>query len=385
MAAVPPVYLDYNATAPLRPEAREALLEACAEVGNPSSIHSFGRRARRRLEDARETICARLGVPPARLVFTSGGTEANHLALAQARGGPVVVSAIEHPSVLEAVPGAIRAPVTGRGEIDLDAFARILAEHRPALASIMLANNETGVVQPVREVAELCRRNGVRLHVDAVQAPGRCPLAPAVESADFLSLSAHKIGGPVGIGALLVPEPFELVPLLRGGGQERRRRAGTENVPGACGFAAALAAVREEETARVRALRDGLERELEARVPDVRILGRQAPRLANTSCIAMPGVPAELQVVRLDLEGFAVSAGSACSSGKVTRSHVLEAMGLPPEIAGCAIRVSLGWGTAAQEVDAFVEAWVRAVPPLRTSTAALVPVSRRTRYDAGEG
>ena len=379
MAAACAVYLDYNATAPLRPEARAALLEACGEVGNPSSIHAFGRRARRRLEDAREAICARLGVAPARLVFTSGGTEANHLALAQARGGPVVVSAIEHPSVLEAVPDAHRAPVTSTGEVDLDALARLLAAHRPALVSIMLANNETGVVQPLAEVAELCRRSGVLLHVDAVQGPGRCPLGPALEGAHFVSLSAHKIGGPVGIGALLVPDPFTLVPLLRGGGQERRRRAGTENVPGACGFAAAFQALSEAETARLSTLRDRLERELEARVPEVRIIGREAPRLANTSCIALPGVPAELQVVRLDLEGFAVSAGSACSSGKVARSHVLEAMGLPPEIAGCAIRVSLGWRTTAAEIDAFVEAWARTVPALREAATALAPAPARTR------
>lgn len=352
----PRVYLDHNATSPLRPEAREAVLETLACGGNPSSVHADGRAARKRLEDARERIARRLGVAPARIVFTSGGTEADNLALHQVEG-PVLVSAIEHPAVLEARPDALRIPVTPEGVVDLAALGTLLQEHRPQLVAVMLANNETGAIQPVAEVARLVHAAGALLHVDAVQAPGRIPLAPDGLGADLLALSAHKIGGPVGIGALVVRDGLELRPLLRGGGQERRRRSGTENVAGACGMAAALDAASDEEALRIRKLRDEMEAALEREVPDVQILARSVPRLPNTSCIALPGVDATTQLVRLDLDGISVSAGSACSSGKIGRSHVLAAMGVPPGIARGAIRVSLGWSTTADDILRFVRAY----------------------------
>ncbi|HFA59755.1 MAG TPA: cysteine desulfurase [Rhodospirillales bacterium] len=351
------VYLDHNATAPLRPEARAAVIAGLETLGNPSSVHAFGRRARARLEEARERIAARLGVAPDRVTFVSGATEANNLALAQA-DGPVLVSTIEHPSVLEAAPGAVRLPVGPDGRVDPERCERLALETGCRLVSVMLANNETGIVQPVAEIAARLRRHGIRLHVDAAQVPGRLALSPTGLGADFLALSAHKFGGPPGIGALVTAPDVELRPLLRGGGQERRARAGTENLPAAMGFAAALEAIDPAEPARLAALRDRLEEAVAAH-EGVMILGRDVPRLANTSCIAMPGVPAELQVMRLDLEGIAVGAGSACSSGKMAGSHVLAAMGLPRGIAASAIRVSLGWTSTEAEVEAFLAAWER--------------------------
>ncbi len=353
-----PVYLDHNATSPLRPVARRALLAALDEVGNPSSVHAFGRRARRRLEEARETLAARLGVDAERIVFTAGGTEANHLVLAQATG-PVLVSAVEHPSVLENAPDAGRIPVDHGGRVDLAALERRLAGGGVALVSVMWANNETGVIQPVAEIAALCRRHGVRFHTDAAQAVGRLPLDLGALGADWVTLSAHKFGGPVGIGALVAGPEAEVRPVLRGGGQERGRRAGTENVPAAAGFAAALAAVEAEEWRRMAALRDRFEAALGAAVPEAVVIAADVPRLPNTSAVALPGVPAELLVIRLDLEGVMVSAGSACSSGRVRRSHVLEAMGLPPDLAGSTVRVSLGPATSEEELARAVDAFAR--------------------------
>jgi cysteine desulfurase len=272
----------------------------------------------------------------------------------------VLVSAIEHDSVLQAVPEAERVPVTSAGVIDLAALERLLAgDARPALVSLMLANNETGVVQPVAEAARLAHARGAVLHCDAVQAAGRLPLDRAALGADLLTLSAHKIGGPMGAGALVLDAALPLAPLLTGGGQERGRRAGTENLPGIVGFgvAARLALTEPGEPAAVAALRDWAERRLLALAPEAAIFGRDAPRLANTLCIAMPGVPAATQVMALDLAGVMVSAGAACSSGKVRRSHVLDAMGAAPDLAESAIRVSLGRTTTEADIDHLVEAW----------------------------
>ncbi len=350
-----PVYLDHNATSPLRPEARAAMLAGLEEIGNPSSVHGFGRRARARLEDARESIAAWLGVDPGRVTFVSGGTEANNLALHQAQG-PVLVSTIEHPSVLEAAPQARRLPVGEDGRVDPGRCLALAEESGCELVSVMLANNETGIVQPVAEIAALLHERGVRLHVDAAQVPGRLDRVLAEIGADYVTLSAHKFGGPPGIGALVTGPGVEIRPLLRGGGQERRARAGTENLPAAMGFAAALEAIHVEEIGRLERLRDRLEEAL-AELPDVRIIGRGLPRLANTSCIALRGIDSRLQVMRLDLEGIAIGAGSACSSGKMGQSHVLAAMGLPPEVASSAIRVSLGWNSTGADIDGFLAAF----------------------------
>ena len=351
-------YLDWNATAPLRPQAAAAMSEALRRWGNPSSVHRRGRAARHIVERAREPVAALLGdVDPSAVIFVSGGTEANHLALIGAGRERVLVSAVEHDSVRHAVPTAEIIPVGPEGIVDLDALDRLLgADLRPALVSVMYANNETGVIQPVAEIAAIARRNGALFHCDAVQAAGKLALEAGAIGADLVTLSAHKIGGPTGIGALVVTGGTELAPLLRGGGQEHRRRAGTENLPGIAGFAAAAAAeIADYE--RVAALRDGLEAEIAMTARDAVVLGAAANRLPNTSAIAMPGVAAETQVVALDLDGVMVSAGAACSSGKVGPSHVLAAMGVAPEIAASTIRVSLGWSSSEAEIDHFLRAW----------------------------
>lgn len=355
-----PVYLDYNATAPLCPEAAAALEAALRETGNPSSVHVFGRRARRRVEDAREAVAALVGARPAGVVFTSGGSEANNLALSGLPSGRVLVSAMEHDSVLQAAPEARRLPVDAEGRVELHALAAALEEDgAPALVSVMLANNETGVIQPVAEIAALARARGALVHCDAVQAAGRLDIDLEALGVAALSLSAHKLGGPQGAGALVLAEGVAVASLIRGGGQERRRRAGTENVPAIAGFGAAAAAVLDapKPDPELAGLRDGLETRLRALAPDLVVFGAEAPRLANTSCFALPGLSAETQLMALDLAGIAVSSGAACSSGKVEPSHVLQAMGADRETAVAAIRVSLGRATTAADLERFIEAW----------------------------
>ena len=349
-------YLDWNATAPLRPEAAAAISDALALGGNPSSVHHRGRAARRLVENSRAAVATLVGVEPDGVVFTSGGTEANHLAMIGAGRARVLTSAVEHASVLQAVPDAERMPVDHNGILDPATLAALLeCDARPALVSVMLANNETGAIQPVADLAAVAHAHGALFHCDAVQAAGRMPLSFAATGADFLTLSGHKIGGPAGVGALVMAPGAELAPLFRGGGQERYRRAGTENLAGIAGFAAAAVAVDAAEYDRVRELRDGLEAALPA---DAVVIGAGAPRLPNTSAIAMPGVVAETQIIALDLDGVMVSAGAACSSGKVGPSHVLAAMGLTPEIAGATIRVSLGWSTTETDIAHFLDAWI---------------------------
>ena len=353
-------YLDYNASAPVRPAVIEAMRDALARKGNPSSVHGFGRRARRELEEARGSIAALVGVAADRVILTSGGTEANNQAL-RSVPGTCAISAVEHDSVLGAAPDALRLPVDDAGRIVLDRLPEQLERARPGLVSVMLANNETGVLQPVGEVAAVARSYGALVHCDAVQAAGKVPVDMDELGADLLSLSAHKLGGPPGIGALVVREGIEPAPLLRGGGQERRRRAGTENPPGALGFGLACRLAIDDATfaARVGALRDALEARILKLAPSTRLFGREAARLCNTSCLAMPGVANQTQLMAFDLEGVAVSTGSACSSGKVGPSHVLAAMSVPEAEASSAIRVSLGWASEAADVDRFVEVWTR--------------------------
>ncbi len=354
-----PVYLDYNASAPMRPEAVAAVLEASALVGNPSSVHRFGRLARRVLEDAREQVAAMVGSRPERVLFTSGGTEANNLAIHGAGRPRFIASALEHDSVLR-VREAELLPVGPDGLVDLATLAASLAsDPRPALVALMLANNETGVIQPVAEAARIAHEHGALLLCDAVQAAGRIPIDIASLGTDFLSLSAHKLGGPKGVGALVLGSDLPFAPSQLGGGQERGRRAGTENLAGIAGFGvvAAMAPDSLADQPRLAALRDRLETDLLRLARETVIAGRSAPRLANTSAIALPGLPAERQVIQLDLAGVAVSAGAACSSGKVRASSVLAAMGFAPAIAGSAIRVSLGWQSTAADVERFVEAW----------------------------
>ncbi|MFQ5984061.1 MAG: cysteine desulfurase family protein [Alphaproteobacteria bacterium] len=356
----PRSYLDYNATVPVKPAVTEAVAAALERVGNPSSVHSFGRLARRAVEDARGRVAALVGAQPRQVVFTSGGTEANNLALEGSGRARRLVSAVEHVSVLEAAAEAIQLPVDDDGVVDLEALARELArDETPALVSVMLANNETGVIEPVAEVAALAHADGALVHCDAVQAAGKVPVNMAALGIDLLTLSAHKLGGPQGAGALVVGDDVPLAPMLLGGGQEIGRRAGTENAPALVGFgvAAELAAVDVADGARLTHLRDRLERRLSAVAPGTRVFAAGVRRLPNTSCFTMPGVKSETQVMALDLAGVAVSAGAACSSGKVAPSHVLGAMGVPSAEAETAIRVSLGWQTSADDIDRLIEAW----------------------------
>lgn len=357
-----PVYLDHNATTPLRPAAAAAMRAALDDVGNPSSIHAFGQRARRLIDGVRQQIGDALGSSTQDVVFTSGGTEANNLALLGAPVERLIVSAVEHDSVLAAARASGRllefVPVNHDGQVDLAVLDRLLAAGTGrALVSIMFANNETGIIQPVADIGRQTKAAGALFHCDAVQALGRMPLLPALLDADLVTLSAHKIGGPAGVGALVVRGDHRLAPQLHGGGQERFRRAGTQNVPGIAGFGAAL---REALPFGSDIVRLGVQRaRLEAALLAAGgvVIGATAARLANTCAVAMPGVKSETQVIALDLDGIAVSAGAACSSGKVTRSHVLEAMQIPDSVAESAIRISLGWSTMDEDITRAIAAW----------------------------
>ena len=377
------VYLDYNATARLRPEARQATLAALDVLGNPSSIHAEGRQARAIVEEARRAVAGLAGAEPRGVVFVSGGTEAANLALTPEISGPgrktpltrLIMSAGEHPCVLRghrfAPEATAIAPLRTDGRLDLDGLAGLLARGDGApLLALQGANNETGVLQPVAEAAALVHAAGGIVVCDAVQLPGRINLAAAASSADLIFLSAHKFGGPKGAGALIAMRPDLSIeaPLLRGGGQERGARAGTENVAAIAGFGAAArlaAAETEREATRLAALRDRLERRLDETAPGAIVFGAAAPRLPNTLAFAAPGVAAATLLIALDLAGVAVSSGSACSSGKVTPSHVLAAMGVEPGLAAGAIRVSLGWASREEDVDRFVVALAEALAGLR--------------------
>jgi cysteine desulfurase len=360
------IYADYNATTPLRPEARDAMFDVLAEPGNPSSVHQAGRAARAALEQARRRVARFLGATPESVIFTSGGTEADLLAIQGSGRVRVLISAIEHEAVLGAVSDADRIPVTDDGVVDLDALKGLLEDvDRPTIVSVMWANNETGALQPLADVVDLARSKGALVHSDAVQAVGKFPVDFADSGLDFMSVSSHKIGGPAGVGALIAREGLALDPLIKGGGQERGRRSGTENLSGIVGFGAAAMRASADlidvfgEAGPISAMRDHFEEQVLAAAPGARILCRDVPRLPNTSCIVMPGVAAETQVMALDLEGIAVSAGSACSSGKVKRSHVIDAMEPGSDAAANAIRVSWGWLSTLEEVDRLVAAWLK--------------------------
>jgi cysteine desulfurase len=346
------IYLDANATEPLRSAARDAAIAAMA-VANPSSVHQPGRQARRILEDARESLAAKLRARPQDIVFTSGATEANALAIhALGQGRPVVIGATEHDAIRAGAPDAVILPVLSSGLIDPERLAAALKTHPGALVCLMAANNETGVLHDIATVGRLCAEAGALLHVDAVQAAFRAPQDWLALGAAAFAISGHKAGGPMGAGALvLAPAQAEkLAPLIAGGGQELGRRGGTPPLPAIAGMAAAFNA----GSADLTAYRDEIAAFCEAR--GAIVVGKAAPRLPNTLCLAYPGLRADTQLIALDIAGFAVSAGSACSSGKVAQSHVLLAMGLG-ELAGQAIRVSLPWNTEASQIPAFNAAY----------------------------
>jgi cysteine desulfurase len=371
------LYLDYNATAPLRPEARDAMVAALDATGNASSVHGEGRAAHHLIEDARRSVAALVGGDPKLVTFTSGGTEANSTVLAPAwlEGGRalgtdvLLVGATEHPSVLAG--GRFEAAkvrtiaVDSEGVVDLDVLSGMLdqALHGGrAMVSVMLANNETGVIQPVAAMSARAREAGALIHTDAVQAAGRMPVDIAALGVDALTLSAHKIGGPQGIGAIVrAREEIVFPPLLKGGAQEKRLRAGTENVAAIAGFGAAARAALADigKVADLEKLRDKIASIMAETGRKVKVFGRGAPRLAQTLCAAVEGIPAETLLIALDLEGIAVSSGSACSSGKVAPSHVLSAMGVSPDVAKGAIRLSLGWDSKESDLDLFSTAWRR--------------------------
>jgi cysteine desulfurase len=374
--AKPRLYLDYNASAPLRPEARAAMAEALGEIGNPSSVHAEGRAARARVEAARAAVARLVGGDPKLVTFVSGGTEANntvltpdwHLGARPHRRDVLLVGATEHPSVLAGgrFPAErVRAvPVDGNGVTDLCALQALLgaaaADGETALVSVMLANNETGVIQPVAEIARIAHGAGALVHSDAVQAAGRVPVDIGALGVDVLTLSAHKIGGPQGIGAVIRARgDLSFAPLVVGGGQEKRLRAGTENVAAIAGFGAAADLSRADlENAQGWALlRDRIAALMAAAGRKPVIFGEGAPRLPQTLCVGIDGMAAETLVIALDLQGVAVSAGAACSSGKVAQSHVLAAMGVPPRLAKAAIRISLGWDSKESDLDLFSTAW----------------------------
>jgi len=366
-------YFDWNATTPLRPEARAALIEALGRTGNASSVYAEGRAARRLVEDARAQVAFLVGGEPQNVTFTSGATEANMLALTPAlQAGPkggrdrLFVSAIEHPSVRcggrFSTDRVAELPVTAAGVVDLDALRRAIAGAEHPLVSVMLANNETGVIQPIPAIAEIVHGAGGLLHVDAVQGAGRIECRIDDLQADLLSLSAHKLGGPQGVGALVRRGEIHIAdPLIKGGGQERGLRAGTENVAAIAGFGAAAAAAevaRQQEAPRMARLRARLEAGIRAATPDTVIFGTEAERLPNTTLFAVPGLKAETAIIAFDLNGIAVSSGAACSSGKVQPSQVLAAMGVEPDLTRAALRLSLGWSTTEAEVERLLGTWI---------------------------
>lgn len=365
-------YLDWNATAPLRPEARAAMIEGMDLVGNPSSVHAEGRRARRIVEDARDKVASLVGASAQDVVFTSGATEANNWVVGR-RWDTVLYSRLEHPAVtapaLAAEGDAVELAVTSEGFLDLASLEAWLEGHKTRLEKapgrtvlcLQAVNNETGVVQPVRAAAAMASRYGVLVHCDAVQAVGRVPVSMADLGITYLAISGHKLGGPKGVGALVLKSGAPLPPRIIGGGQERGMRAGTENVPAIAGFGAAAAAAAGEVAyfSALGGLRDRLEEAVIRATPETVIVGRGSLRIANTTCLALADRTAETLVAGFDLSGIAVSAGSACSSGKVTASPVLAAMGLPAALARGAIRISIGPLTTGEDIDAFISAWTR--------------------------
>ncbi len=376
------IYLDYAATGPLRPQVRDAMEPFLnASFGNPSSIHIYGREARVAVEAARRRILQTLGSEGARLVITGSGSEADNLAvLGFARchpGGCVIRSSIEHKAVIAATEALERsgydvriASVDGRGVVELSSLADLLpTDGRPALVSVMWANNETGVVQPTSAIADLCHERGAIFHSDAVQALGKVPVDMESASVDLIALSAHKLGGPKGVGALIIRGPIELEPIVYGGGQESGLRSGTENVAAIAGFAEAVTLSASEldvEASRMKNLRDRLQTELQAAIPEIVVHGAQAPdRLPNLLNFSIPAIDIEATLTSLDLEGICVSSGSACTTGSVAASHVMQAMGLAGDLAANTIRLSLGWGTHEEDIEYVVDVFPRIVRRVR--------------------
>lgn len=361
------IYLDYNATSPARPEVIETMTAILHEPRNASSVHSEGREARKLVEDAREKVAALVNAPPAQVIFNSGATEGNNTVLKYFAADRILVSAIEHPSVLEAAPHAEKIPVTKDGIVDLAALEKLLAESplpsgergrvrgQTNLISVMAANNETGAIQPITQISEIAKRHGALFHCDAVQAAGRIPLG--ITGIDFMTISAHKLGGPQGVGALILGLCGITPTLLDGGGQEKKARAGTENVAGISGFgtAANIAHQNMQNYKKLETLRSALETEMKKIAQNAIFHAQNAPRLPNTTMFSLPGASSETLLMAFDLEGISLSNGSACTSGTVKTSHVLKAMGCNDKTASSAIRVSTGWDTRESDIEIFLK------------------------------
>lgn len=365
------IYMDYNSTCPIKPAVIERVTALMHETGNASSIHQHGRKARSHIEKAREQIAAHIKSQPDYITFTSGATESNNAVLKQFDDERILISAIEHPAVTQTARNAEFIPVNPDGIIDMAALEKMLETGpAPALISVMLVNNETGVLQPVADIACLARRKhkDIYIHTDAAQAIGRINIDFPSLQTDYMSLSSHKFGGPQGAGALITAPGARTAKLLYGGGQEKRLRAGTENIAGIAGMGLAieLAAHDIKSQPAIKDIRDNIEQRLKSVAPDIRFYGQAAPRVAGTSCFSCAGIASDVQMMNMDLAGFAVSNGSACSSGKVTPSHVLQAMGASKEDAAAALRISLGWGTTSGHAEKFVEAWTQMYKRLKS-------------------
>lgn len=363
-------YLDYNASAPLRPEALSVMTDLMGAPHNASSVHGLGRTGRLAVERAREQVAKLVGAPPNQVIFNSGATEANNTVLKYFADKPILVSAIEHPSVLEATENLIHIPVDANGIVDLTVLEALLNNHKPGLVSTMLVNNETGVIQPIAEISALAKSHGAMVHCDAVQAAGRIPLNMTEMGIDFMSLSAHKIGGPQGVGALALGLCGITPSLIYGGGQEKSARAGTENVAGIAGFGIAAELASVEEYQKLQTLRDEMEAALLDISPEIIIHGKDVNRVAGTSMFSLPGVKSETMMMALDLDGIAISNGSACSSGTVKTSHVLKAMGAPDDVASSALRISMGWNTNKNDTHRFIESWSKLYDRLKDKIKA---------------
>ncbi|MDB2414499.1 cysteine desulfurase [Rickettsiales bacterium] len=350
------VYLDYNATSPLLPQAKQAMIEIIEEPLNASSVHAYGQKAKKIIEDTREKLRKLVSAEGFEIIFTSSGTEANNMAIKGFKGENILVSAIEHPSVLKAHKDSSIIPVKPCGKVSIEALRRILqAIDGKSLISVMLANNETGIIQPIKEIVEVAKEFGAVVHVDAVQAFGKMEVNLQDLGADMMTISSHKIGGPQGVAALIARKNISLNPLLTGGGQEKNMRPGTENIAAIYGFSAVMDNLQYHND--IENLRNYLEDNIQEYCQDSVIIGKDEDRLKNTSYITMPEVSSQNQIIYFDMNNIAVSAGSACSSGKVESSHVLRAMEVNPEIANCAIRVSLGHKTCKDDVNKFIDAW----------------------------
>ncbi len=361
-------YLDYNATCPIRPEVIAAVADAMGTVGNASSIHGEGRAARKIVEDARGHVANLVGVRSAQVIFNSGATEGNNTILSGYQDKSVLVAASEHPSILEAAPHAKKIPLTKSGLVDRAQFESLLNSEKPALVAIQFVNSETGVIQPVAELSALAKSHGAMVLCDAVQAAGRVHMDFKSLGVDYLTLSAHKFGGPQGIGALIFREGLQMPKFLRGGGQEKRQRAGTENVAAIAGFGVAANLALHGFTdyrKHTSSLQAKLESALRTIANDIVITGEAAPRVSNTTNILLPGVTSETQVMAMDLEGIAISSGSACSSGSIKPSHVLIAMGFDDTESKSALRFSYGWATTDADIDGAINAYATMVKRLK--------------------